>query len=121
MQALAFPLRLQENGLLRRQDQAASVVELLQVMARTPAGSWAACPQFGLRDLFDDYRRRADVTKIALQRINEVFETLGLESFVVTEIVRELSPQREIDTYAITISNKGSQKDSFTAVVSRPQ
>jgi hypothetical protein len=121
MQALAFPMRLQENGLLRRQDQTASVVELLQVMARTPAGSWQGCPKFGLRDLFEDSRRRADVARLAMQRINEVFGDLGLGSYVVTEVVRELSPQRETDTYAITISNRVVANESFTTIVTRQQ
>ena len=31
MRALAFPMRLQENGLLQRQDRTQSILDLLQV------------------------------------------------------------------------------------------
>src|SRR6201999_2093247 len=91
MQVIAFPMRLRENGLLERDSQSASLMQLLQVMARTPAGTWAACPEFGLRDLFEDQRLRSDVARLAMERINRVFVDLGLGDFTITEIVREIS------------------------------
>ena len=42
VQFLAFPMRLGENGLLRRQERATALMSLLQMMARTPQGSWQA-------------------------------------------------------------------------------
>ena len=110
-------MRLQENGLLRRQDPAAAIMSLLQVMARTPAGSWSGCAAFGLRDLFETSRQRADVARLAMLRINEVFADLGIADFVVSEVVRELSPGRDTDTYAITIEQGGS-REGFTTLVS---
>ena len=118
MQTLAFPMRLQENGLLRREDEIASVLGLLQVMARTPAGSWAGSANFGLRDLFEGQRQRADVARIALERLNEVFKDLGITNYVVTEVVRELSSQREVDTYAITIARPDGEERYTTTVAS---
>ena len=108
MQSLAFPLRLEENGLLRRDERIASLLSLLQVMARTPAGSWAGSPQFGLRDLFENGRQRADVARLAMERINAALADLGLAEFVVLEVVREFSGQREVDTYAITLTETSS-------------
>ena len=116
METLAFPIRLQENGLLRRQDEMASILGLLQVMARTPAGTWAGAPRFGLRDLFEVQRNRADLARITMQRINDSFLDLGIISFSVTEVVRELSSHREIDTYSITISKVDSE-ERFTTTV----
>lgn len=113
VQSLAFPLRLAENGLLRRQERSASVVALLQMMARTPQGSWHGCPGFGFRDLFDDKRLRADKARVMMQRINETLRDLGLEGYHVTEVVRELSPGRDTDTYAITVEGTGAA-DAFT-------
>ena len=103
--------------MLRRQDEIASILGLLQVMARTPAGSWAGSPSFGLRDLFEVQRNRADLARIALQRLNEVFEDLGITNYVVTDVARELSSQREVDTYSITIS-KASGDERYTTTVS---
>jgi hypothetical protein len=116
MRAIAFPMRLRENGLLERDSQSASLMQLLQVMARTPAGTWAACPGFGLRDLFENQRRRSDIARLAMERINRAFVDLGIADFRVTEIVREISAQRDIDTYSITIS-RAERNESFTTVV----
>ena len=117
MQAIAFPLRLRDNGLLRRQDVEASVINLIQVMARTPAGSWQGCSNFGLRDLFEG-GRRPDIPEQIADRVNEVFQDLGLSGFSVTEVVREISPQRDMDTFAIVISRNASN-EIFTATVQR--
>ena len=117
MHSIAFPMRLQENGLLQRGDKAASIIALLKVMATTPAGSWAACPSFGLRDLFENSRQRADVAALAAIRINETLIDLGIENYVVTEVVREMSPGRETDTYSITLENSANAETFTTRVV----
>lgn len=98
-------MRLEENGLLRRDDGTASVLALLQMMARTPQGSWQGCLNFGLRDLFEDQRMRADAARLAQQRINEAFRDLGITHYTVTEVVREFAAQQETDVYAITLQN----------------
>lgn len=116
MQSLAFPMRLRPNGLLQRQDAMAAVIALLQMMARTPAGSWAACPAFGLRDLFEGSRQRTDVGRLAMARINDVFADLGLHHYEVSDVSRELSPQRDTDTYAITINNTAAAESVVTVV-----
>ena len=113
-------MRLQENGLLRRQEPLAALVSLLQVMARTPAGSWPGCASFGLRDLFENTRQRADIARLAMQRINETFADLGLTGYTVSEIVRELSPGRDTDTYAITIEQAGGREGVTTLVSHEP-
>jgi hypothetical protein len=110
-------MRLQENGLLQRDDRATSLIALLKIMASTPAGSWAACPNFGLRDLFENSRQRADVAALAIARINETFLELGIENYVVTEVIRELSPGRETDTYSITLENSANAEVFTTQVV----
>ena len=113
-------MRLQENGLLRREDRSASVLSLLQMMARTPQGSWQACPQFGLRDLFEYGRQRADLPRMAADRINGTFADLGIGEFVVTQIVREVSANRDVDTYSITLENKVTAETLTTNLVQEP-
>lgn len=110
-------MRLQENGLLQRDDRATSLIALLKIMATTPAGSWAASPNFGLRDLFENSRQRADVAALAAVRINQTFVELGIENYVVTEVVRELSPGRETDTYTITFENSANAEVFTTQVI----
>jgi hypothetical protein len=114
VQSLAFPMRLQENGLLRRDNRSASVLSLLQMMARTPQGSWKACPQFGLRDLFEYGRQRADLPQLATDRINGTLADLGINEYVVTAIVRELSANRDVDTYSITLEDKATAETLTT-------
>ena len=120
MQSLAFPMRLQENGLLRRDERSASVLSLLQMMARTPQGSWQACPQFGLRDLFEHGRQRADLPRLAADRINGTLTDLGIHEYIVTEVVRELSANRDVDTYSITLENKTTAETLTTSFVQEP-
>ena len=120
MQVLAFPLRLRENGLLMRQDQTASIMDLLGLMARTPAGSWPGSPTFGLRDLFEDSRQRGNVPRLALARINEAFIDLGIDGFIALDVVREASRGDEPDTYSITFGRPAGD-ETFTAAVSRSQ
>ncbi len=117
MQSLAFPMRLQENGLLQRDDKTNSLLALLQMMARTPQGSWQACPAFGLRDLFEHGRQRADLARIAADRINGTLRELGIGDFTVTEVVREMSANRDIDTYSITLENITTAEIIRTSVV----
>ena len=120
MQSLAFPMHLQENGLLRRSEKSASVLALLQMMARTPAGSWKACPEFGLRDLFENGRGRADVARLAAERITAAFRELGIEGYAVTEVVREVSPNRDTDTYSITLQNAATAETLRTSMQPEP-
>ncbi len=116
MQSIAFPMRLQENGFLRREDTTVALVSLLQVMARTPRGSWPACPSFGLRDLFENSRQQADTGSQAMHRINEAFLDLGITSHIVSEVARELSPGREVDTYAITLQGQAASESFSTSL-----
>lgn len=118
VQTLAFPMRLRENGLLERTDAAASLIALLQTMARTPQGSWQACPSFGLRDLFEDHRMRADVPRLAQRRINDALHELGMEQYIVSEVVREIGNQREVDVYSIHLEDVSTSTEFSTQVMS---
>ncbi len=116
MQSIAFPLRLQESGLLRRNDRTASVLSLLQMMARTPQGSWRASPDFGLRDLFEEGRQRADLPRLVAERIQRSLADLGMEEYQVAEVVRELSASRDVDTYSIRLENQSTAESLTTTL-----
>lgn len=112
-------MRLQDNGLLRRGERSASVLALLQMMARTPQGSWAGSEKFGLRDLFEQ-RQRADIPRLAAERINATFADLGIVDYTVTEVVRELSANRDVDTYSITLENAATAETLRTTMTQEP-
>ena len=118
MQSLAFPMRVQENGLLRRDERASAVIALLQMMARTPRGSWAACPNFGLRDLFESNRQRADTPRLMGERIEATLSDLAITGYHVAEVTRELSPGRDTETYAIVLENEGGTESVTTSMSS---
>jgi Holliday junction resolvasome RuvABC DNA-binding subunit len=86
----------------------------MQLMARTPGGSWKACQNFGIRDLLEAGRQRADVPRLALERANAALQELGFTDFNVEEIVREVSERRDYDVYTITLS---SGADRYTTTV----
>lgn len=104
--------------MLTRQDRLASVLHLLQVMARTPAGSWPGSENFGLRDLLEGRNRRGEIPRIAMDRINYCFEDLGLGEFAVTEFIREDMQQSGLDSYSVTIALVGTEA-TVTTTVSR--
>lgn len=115
---LAFPLRLREGGYLQRCEEPAALLSLLQLMAATPGGSWPACPDFGLRDLLESGRQRADVPRLATERANRAFADLGIDDFRVGEIVRETTQRLDLDTYTITLvssRNPGTYSTTFTS------
>lgn len=76
-------------------------------MARTPGGSWKACPNFGLRDLLESARSRADAPRLAMERANAALHDLGFADFSVEEIVREVSERRDYDVYTVTLVSGG--------------
>ena len=102
---------------MRRDDRTASVLSLIQMMAQTPQGSWQACPQFGLRDLFEHERQRFDLPRAVMDRINQAFSDLGLSEFVATEVVHEISANRDRDTYSIQLQNQLTTETVLTSVV----
>ena len=69
MSFVAFPMRL-EKGFLRRVDGPSAVLALLEVMARTPHGTWLGSTHFGLRDYLEGTGMRTISNKTALDEIN---------------------------------------------------
>jgi hypothetical protein len=91
------------------------MLSLLQLMAATPGGSWAACPSFGLRDLLESGRQRDDVPRLAAERANLALAELGLHNFRVGEFVRE--PGRpDLNVYTVTLVST-EPGDSFSTTL----
>ena len=103
MPFLSFPLRLRDGGMLQRTEETSALLALLQMMAVTPGGAWTACPSFGLRDLLESGRQRADSPRLALERANQAFEDMGITGYRVQEILRENAQRTDFDVYTITL------------------
>ncbi len=115
---LSFPMRVENGGLLRRTEKVSAILSLIQFMAITPGGSWKACSSFGIRDLLESGRQRADTQRLALERMNKALQELGLTDFVVEDLVREVSDQRNLDIYTVIIVSTSTAERYKTAVQS---
>ncbi len=102
MSFIAFPLRL-HNSFLRRTNEVESIVGLLRLMAGTPGGSWPGSANFGIRDIFEKARTQPDAPKIATERMNRALIDLGITGYRVENIVKEVSSNRDVDGYVVTI------------------
>lgn len=114
---LSFPLRLRDGGYLQRSEEPAAILVLLQLMAATAGGTWAACPVFGLRDLLEAGRQRADAPRLATERANQALADLDIQGFRVEEIVREATQRLDLDVYTVTLASTrdaGSLTTTFT-------
>ena len=89
-------------------------------MALTPGGSWAACPNFGFRDLLESGRQRADSPRLALERANRAFDDLGITGYRVQEIVRENTQRTDFDVYSITLVATHSSETYSTRISTEP-
>jgi len=104
MSFLAFPLRF-HNSFLRRTSEAESIIGLLRLMAGTPGGSWPGSANFGVRDIFETARMQPDAPKIATERMNRALLDLGITGYRVESIMKEVSSDRDVDGYVVTIAS----------------
>jgi hypothetical protein len=113
MSFVAFPLRL-ENSFLKRTGEPEAVLQLVELMARTPQGSWAGCRAFGVRDLLEGVRLKPENVRRAAQAINEALTDLGIVHYRLEGIAREPMPDRDVDVYSFTIAETGGQGRRYT-------
>lgn len=103
MSFTAFPIRLQW-GFLERCDEARAVLALVEIMARTPHGSWAGCPHFGLRDYFEAARLRPGLPQSGIRDANRALEDLGLSQVRIVSVERDGSADLDTDSYIVAIA-----------------
>jgi len=111
MSFIAFPLRL-ENSFLKRTSEPEAVLQLIELMARTPQGSWPGCRTFGIRDLLEQARAKPENVRRALQAINDTLTDLGITHYRLEGMAREPRPDRDTDVYAFTVVTRDGQKFS---------
>jgi len=112
MSFVAFPLRL-ENGFLRRVDEPSAVLALIEIMARTPHGSWGGSSHFGLRDYSPGPAGRPELPKTAVAEVNQALSDLGIHKYEVESITREPGQEQGSDVYAVSLRATGEQSQVF--------
>jgi hypothetical protein len=112
MSFLGFPIRL-ENGFLRRVDEASAVLALIEIMARTPHGSWPGCPHFGLRDYLNGPVHVPEVTRTALVELNRALSDLGIRNYRVDTLVREAPGSTGSAMFAVALVSGDGHKQVF--------
>jgi hypothetical protein len=111
MSFVAFPMRL-ENGLLRRVDGPSALLALMEVMARTPHGSWQGSARFGLRDYLESSGGRAVATKMAVDEMSAALADLGIP-YRVESLTREPSDAGGSAVFAISLVSADGESRVF--------
>lgn len=103
-----------DKGFLQRCDGPEAVLSLVRVMANTPRGTWAGCPNFGLRDLLEQGNTRAEKAQLAKDEINRAFEDLGITNFRVEAVTRDSVSGAEVSQWTITLSSTAEPGKTFS-------
>jgi hypothetical protein len=115
---LAFPLRFR-GPLLRRCDPVDAVVSVIEVMARTPHGSWAGSEVFGVRDLLAEAQRRPELLRDIVREMNRALEDLGIGLVKVESIQLESASAGE-SGYLITLAAASGPPRTHSVRVKQP-
>jgi len=113
MSFLAFPLRL-EGGFLKRCPQVNAILSLVDIMAKTPHGSWIGSSHFGVREFFEEARKQPGLPSQAIQELNLALQDLGILDYRVQEIVKESRTQAETDSYVLKIVSTSEGGPAFS-------
>ena len=91
--SIAFPLRLRQ-GQLQKADEREAYLMLLEIMARTPRGSWPGHSSFGFSEFFSEITKeglsrelRTRIAETAAKEINAVLADLGLTRYRVDSLL----------------------------------
>lgn len=94
-QSIAFPLRLRQ-GLLLKAEERESYLTLVEIMARTPRGSWGGHPSFGFHEFFSEVVKdglspesRKRLAEATVKEINAVLADLGLTRYQADSLLLE--------------------------------
>ncbi len=88
------------------------------MMARTPGGSWAGCPSFGVRQFFENMRTRPEGLRQAEKAINDTLADLGITHYRLKSIQKEPGPNPDVDVYSVTLISAEDPSMTWTARLS---
>ena len=88
-------------------------------MARTPAGSWAGCSSFGVRNFFERARLQPDAINQATRAINTALTDLGITRFRLESLTKEPGDHPDIDNYVLTLVDTSGSGSTYTQSMGR--
>jgi hypothetical protein len=94
-------------------------LQLLELMARTPASSWPGCPAFGVRDYFERMRFQPQGLNQAAKAINTALQDLGITRYKLASIVVEPAPNSDTDNYVLTLADTSEAGRTYSTSVGR--
>ena len=116
MSFIGFPLRL-KKAFLDKCDEREAVLQLVRIMAQTPNGSWKGSKHFGVRDLFEQARRRREAPREALDEINKALVDLNITHYRVESLVQEAQTKQDVDSYVVTLASTDTEGEIYTITV----
>jgi hypothetical protein len=102
MPFLAFPLKL-EKSFLARCGERDAIIQIFEIIAKTPHGTWAGCTSFGVRDIMEKARSRREAVELATREINATLDDLGIEGYRVEKITADTSRRAETQEYSVVL------------------
>lgn len=91
--SIAFPFRLR-HGLLQKTDEREAFLMLIEIMARTPRGSWVGHPAFGFQEFFVETSKeglsresRNRIAEATVDEINSVLVDLEVKRYCVDSFI----------------------------------
>lgn len=116
MSFVAFPLRL-KKAFLDKCDEREAILRLVRIMAQTPNGSWSGGKHFGVRNLFEEARRRREAPREALDEINKALLDLDITHYRVESLVQETRTEQDVDSYVVTLASTDNEGEIYTMTV----
>ncbi len=116
MSFLGFPLRL-KKAFLDKCDEREAILRLVRIMAQTPNGSWKGSKHFGVRNLFEQARRRREAPREALEEINKSLVDLDITHYRVESLVQEPRTEQDVDSYVVTLASTDNEGEVYTLTV----
>lgn len=116
MNFVDFPLRVGESGrLAHAAGPEASILKLLEVMARTPRRGWRGAETFGLRDALAELWVRDEARLTTVRQVNAALDELGIDWVRVEDIRCERAAGGEYLSYSLTLAyaGKGTQVEEL--------
>jgi len=122
MSLIAFPLRLEgstrqpdaeglvHRGGLLRCERVEAINRLIEIMANTPAGSWAADERFGFPFFMGSPSSEQAASHAVLRSLNAALEELGITDFRFESLVRAPLQKSGEVCYRAALRSTGSGK-----------
>jgi hypothetical protein len=99
---------LDKQGFLTQCSEEEALAALGRILVRSPYGKWSGSRHFGLRDFFEDARRKPECLEKARDELNAALSELGI-ACRVESIEREPGPNEDTMALVVNFSLQGDR------------